>query len=93
MNLRRVRYYWQERARLTGCAYDWQTRCAVFYYARIQAAFTTLLAIHRAWEKCARENLRMAADAPDPYMRFYYAALNDVLDRMSELANDMESDD
>ena len=88
-----LRFYWDERARLTGNAYAWQQRCAVFQYARIQALFTTFLAIHRAWEKCERENLRIAPDSPDPYMRFFDATLNDVLDTLEALAEDTKLDD
>lgn len=80
-----LRYYWDERLRLTGRAYAWDERCAVFRYARLQALFTTMLAIHRAWEKCIRENLRIAPDSPDPYMRFFDAMLTEVLDTLEEL--------
>lgn len=80
-----LRFYWDERARVTGKTYIWDERCAVFRYARIQALFTTMLAIHRAWTRCLRENMRIASDSPDPYMRFFDAMLSEVLDTLREL--------
>jgi hypothetical protein len=83
-----LRYYWEERKRLTGKPYVWQERLAVFRYARIQALFTTMLAIHRAWGQCLERGLQIAPDSPDPYMRFFDAALNDILDTLAELTED-----
>lgn len=85
---RTLRFYWDERARLTGTPYDWNKRRAVFRYARIQALFTTMIAVHRAWKKCMRENLRIAPDSPDPYMRFFDAMLNEVLHTLLELTTE-----
>ncbi len=83
-----LRFYCDERARVTGCAYDWGERCAIFRYARIQALFTAFLAIHRAWEKCRHTDIRIASDSPEPYMRFYDATLNVILDNLQELAEE-----
>jgi thiamine kinase-like enzyme len=83
-----LRYYWDERARLTGEPYDWQERCAMFRYGQIQTLFTTLLAIHRGWEKGIREGTRLAADAADPYARFYDASLHSVLRTLQALVED-----
>jgi hypothetical protein len=88
-----LRYYWEERKRLTGKPYDWRERVRVFRYARLQALFTTMLAIHRAWGQCVRQGLRIEAASPDPYMRFFDAALDDVLDTLGELAADGQTDD
>lgn len=83
-----LRYYWDERACLTGKTYDWDVRCAVFRYARIQAVFTVLLAIHRAWQKNMLDGTRIAADSPDPFLRYYDAALSCVLHTLHELTED-----
>jgi thiamine kinase-like enzyme len=83
-----LRYYWDEREQLTGDPYVWQERCAIFRYARIQTVFTTLVPIHRAWEKAVRESSIIGPDSPDPYMRFYDATLKDVADTLQELIED-----
>jgi len=83
-----LRYYWEERRCLMGSPYDWQERCAIFRYARIQAIFTTMVAIHRGWEKTVELGTRIAPDSPDPYMRFYDAALNEVIHPCQELVED-----
>lgn len=88
-----LRYYWDERAKVTGDAYDWRKCCALFRYARIQALFTTFLAVHRGWEQCMRDGTRIAPDAPDFYMRFYDAALDNVLDTLQTLVKDTGHDD
>jgi thiamine kinase-like enzyme len=88
-----LQFYWDERERLTGKPYDWARRRSIFRYARIQALMTTMIAIHRAWERTTREDMRIAPDSPDPYMRFYDAALTDVLDTLQELAEDGSGND
>jgi hypothetical protein len=74
-----LRYYCDERARLTGQAYNWPERVLVFRYARIQAWFMSLVPIHLAWIKAVREDRPFGADAADPYARFYDALLNSLL--------------
>lgn len=83
-----LRFYWDERACLTGEAYDWDERCAVFRYGRVQAIFTILLAVHRGWQKNMREGTRMTADSPDPFMRYYDAALTRIIKTMQALTED-----
>lgn len=81
-----LQYYWEERARITGCGYNWEERVLVFRYARILALFTTLVPLHRAWLKSVREGIPFGPDSPDPYMRFYDATLSDLMDALPELA-------
>jgi|GEM_PF-2539438 len=80
-----LRYYWDERARLTGEAYDWQERVMLLRYARIQLLFAALGPIHLAWEKAEREGKPFTPDAPDPYTRFYNATLDVMIEIVKEL--------
>ncbi len=82
-----LRYYWDERARMTGDAYDWDERVMLLRYARIQLLFTALGPIHRAWAKAAREGKPFTPDAPDPYTRFYNATLDALIEIVKELTN------
>lgn len=83
-----LHFYWDERVCLTGEVYDWDERCAVFRYARVQAIFTILLAVHRGWEKNMRAGMQMTADSPDPFVRYYDAALTRIIKTIQELTED-----
>lgn len=85
-----LQYYWDERAHLTGCEYNWKDRVLIFRYARMQALFTTLVPLHRAWQKAMREGKRFGPDSSDPYTRFYDATLSDLMDTLRELAEPVD---
>lgn len=81
-----LRYYCERKAELTGCGYNWGERVEVFRYARIQAVFASLVPIHRAWQKAQRDGTPFSANSSDPFVRFYIAMLDDLIERLGEIA-------
>jgi hypothetical protein len=84
-----LRYYWRARGQLTGESYDWDKRVRVLRLARIQAWFTSLVPIHRAWEKAVQENVPFDAPEASPFAKFYDALLTDMVERLPSI-NEMQ---